>query len=196
MSNNKIETLRQKVKDVESRHSLSTQTSGFERQSEDYFSDAADFESLNIKEDDTPKRIRWSAMELLARREHSVKELINKLIKRYPDNSEDIANCIGVLTRESLQSDERFCEAYVAMRKRKGYGPQRIAAELRERGVCEGLAKEQLKSPDNDWFSVLEIAWQRKFHGRQPMDLKEKAKQIRFLNYRGFYSSDIQELLG
>lgn len=194
MSNKKIETLRQKVKDVESRHSSSTQAPDVARQSEDYFSGAADFESLSTK-DDTPKRIRWSAMELLARREHSVKELTNKLLKRYPENPQEITDCVVALSEDNLQSDKRFCEAYVAMRKRKGYGPQRIAAELRERGVSETLAKPQLRDPENDWFATAADVWQRKFHGHQPQDLKEKARQIRFLTYRGFYSSHIQELL-
>lgn len=191
MSNNSIEVLRQKVREIEADHAPQSNCG---TTSNDDFSGTVDFESANSS-NDINKRVRWSAMELLARREHSVRELTNKLLKRFPDNPVQISECVAALTQDNLQSDSRFCEAYVAMRKRKGYGPQRIAAELRERGVNESLSKAQLRDPEHDWFTAAEEVWARKFHGNSPQDLKEKARQMRFLSYRGFYSSHIQAIL-
>jgi regulatory protein len=140
---------------------------------------------LVLRPDDF-RRIKWSAMELLARREHSVKELKAKLIKRYPEGFADIEQCLIDLQSASLQSDARFCEAYVSMRSKKGFGPLRIVEELRNRGVAEALLYKEIFNRRYDWFEVATIIWQKKFKGIQARDLKEKAKQIRFLHYRGF----------
>lgn len=133
-------------------------------------------------------------MELLSRREHSARELTNKLKQRYSDHPADISSCVQALSEEGLQSDDRYCEAYVAMRKRKGYGPQRIMAELREKGVAEGLAKSEVYEKELDWYGSAFEVWQKKFRETWPQDAKEKAKQIRFLSYRGFSQSHINEI--
>jgi regulatory protein len=194
MGNETISALRQKVGEIESRRNSLASEANTSSLARDQFSGSTDFDSLT-KKDDTGKSIRWSAMDLLARREHSAKELTNKLLKRYPEGAQEIADCIAALSEDNLQSDSRFCESYVYMRKRKGYGPQRIAAELRDRGVSETMAKEELNNPEYDWFASLGMAWQKKFHGKYPQDLKDKVRQVRFLTYRGFYSSHIHEFL-
>lgn len=140
------------------------------------------------------RQIRWTGMEILARREHSRRELQQKLTLRYPDSGILIEEVIDDLKTELLQSDERYTEAYVAMRKRKGYGPQRIQQELKEKGVEQSLVLDELCKLEHDWFSQAEHVLRKKF--QEPAgEMKERAKQIRFLQYRGFTHDQIQEAM-
>ena len=47
---------------------------------------------------------------------------------------------------------------------------------------------------DFDWASIIKLAWQKKFSG-PPEDYQEKAKQARFLEYRGFSADSIMRFL-
>jgi regulatory protein len=87
---------------------------------------------------------------------------------------------------ERLQSDARFAESYARQRADKGYGPVRLREELRERGVTEAevdVALEQLKV---DWRVLATRVMQKKFGLDAPVDIKEKARRARFMQYRGF----------
>ena len=88
---------------------------------------------------------RLAAMNLLAYREHSRAELVAKLIGRSFDVSE-IDAALDILENEHLLSDERFAQAYVRMRSRKGFGPIRIRQELQERGISRELIVTYLTS--------------------------------------------------
>jgi regulatory protein len=134
------------------------------------------------------------AVRMLARREHSALELRHKLSQRGVTDTE-IDNTISRLQQEGLQSDERFAEAYVHSRSGKGYGPLRIAAELRERGVDDGIAERCLDRNDERWQSLLQQAHQRKFGDRVIVDFQDRVRRIRFLQYRGFELDKINRLL-
>jgi len=130
-----------------------------------------------------------TAVGLLARREHSLKELTTKLRSR----GAEVALIESVLERligERLQSDERYTEAYLRMRSEKGYGPQRIVVELRERGISDALISAQFRQAESsgelDWFERAATAYRKKFGIRPIEDIKERAKRMRFLQYRGF----------
>ncbi len=82
--------------------------------------------------------IRIAAMNLLARREHSAKELLTKLTSKF-GVIDDIGEVIEKLTDDGLQSDLRFAEAFVRMRKRQGKGVVIIRAELHERGISQQI---------------------------------------------------------
>jgi regulatory protein len=110
-----------------------------------------------------------TALRLLARREHSELELRHKLKGRnFAGNIVDTV--IMQLVDEGLLSDHRFAEVYIRGRFERGYGPLRIRAELRERGVS-GDSAEQF-----------------------PGDYRERARQKRFLQQRGFSSDQIQSV--
>ena len=81
------------------------------------------------------------------------------------------------------------------MRSKKGFGPLRIAEELRERGVADALSYKELFKSQYDWFEVATIVWQKKFKGVQARDVKDKSKQVRFLHYRGFGYEYISHLM-
>ncbi|MDH5710501.1 MAG: recombination regulator RecX [Gammaproteobacteria bacterium] len=135
------------------------------------------------------------AVRLLARREHSVEELRQKLVRREFD-SDEIASALLELQQGDWQSDERFTEAYVRARRLKGYGQLRIAAELRERGVSEQIADRYLYTDTAIWLETLEQEYQKKYHGIRYEDYQEKARRMRFLQYRGFSIDQINEVIG
>lgn len=135
--------------------------------------------------------IRMSAMSFLAMREHSVKELKDKLGRKFA-SVELIDQAIAGLIEQNLQSDERFAQAFVAMRQRQGKGPVIIKMELREKGVDAGLINLHVDESDSVWFELSRDVWHKKFRGAIPAGAQERAKQMRFLHSRGFSSRHIQ----
>lgn len=137
----------------------------------------------------TTSDIRLAAMNLLAMREHSAYELRKKLAPRFEGT--DVTEAIAVLTEENLQSDARYTEAFITMRKRQGKGPVRIALELKEKGIGEALINLYLNTTDQDWFELAAAERHKRFGIPEPRDMKEKARQMRFLQYRGFTQPQI-----
>ena len=125
------------------------------------------------------------AVRLLSRREHSAFEIRDKLQKRDFDENE-IAQAIVELQQGGWLSDERFAEAYIRMRQLKGFGPIRIAIELNERGVDEIIVDEYLHADDEAWQQTLVQQYRKKYRNKAIADYNDKAKRIRFLQYRGF----------
>ena len=131
---------------------------------------------------------------MLARREHSAFEIRRKL-KQKDISEAEIDEAVDRLQHEGLLSDERYAESYIHMRRGKGYGPLRIALELRERGVAESSYAHCLYASDMDWHAVLKAAYDKKYGGKQCEDYREKAKRVRYLQYRGFSLDDIHDLV-
>ncbi len=77
--------------------------------------------------------VRLAAMNLLARREHSRREMQRKLGRRFPPELLDTA--LNRLQEERLLCDSRFAECFLRQRAGRGFGPQRIRHELRERAL-------------------------------------------------------------
>ena len=134
------------------------------------------------------------AVKLLSRREHSAHEIREKLRQREFDEGE-IELAIEELKAGCWLSDERFAEAYIRMRQLKGFGPLRIAMELKERGVDELIVEGQLDTNDASWMQILEQQYQKKYRNRAIEDYNEKAKRIRFLQYRGFTLDAIYQVV-
>ncbi len=132
------------------------------------------------------------AMNLLSRREHSVAELKIKLAARELD-PEDIDDAVDKLIKEGLVSDERFAEGFVAYRMRRGQGPVRIRGELIQRGIGEDLISNFLDSCSGDWFDSVRAVREKRFGPECPADFKERARQSKFLQYRGFTSEQIRQ---
>jgi regulatory protein len=138
-----------------------------------------------------PTEARKKAMDYLARREHGRTELIHKLTKfGFEFDVADAA--VAQLVDDGLQSDARFAEAFVRSRIGQGKGPSRIRAELREHGLSDGVIDIALAEAEQDWFELAIDVRLKKFGGEKPADFKEKARQMRFLQSRGFDSDQIQ----
>jgi len=134
------------------------------------------------------------AVKLLSRREHSALEIRDKLLKRDFDE-EEIALAISELQQGGWLSDERFAEAYIRMRQQKGFGPIRIAIELNERGVKESVSDVYLQPDDKIWLQILKQQYKKKYKNKSIEDYNDKAKRIRFLQYRGFTLDKIYQVI-
>lgn len=137
--------------------------------------------------------VREQAVRLLARREHSRRELERKLARRGHD-ADTVAAVMDGLAAEGLLSDTRFAEAYARSRVERGCGPLRIEAELAERGVAPELARPLLDDDADTWLARCREAHARRF-GRAPGDLRERSRQSRFLASRGFTGEQIRRTL-
>ncbi|OMH28375.1 regulatory protein RecX [Motiliproteus sp. MSK22-1] len=138
--------------------------------------------------------IRNSALGLLARREHSRKELVDKLMRRTRDLGQ-VESLLDQLHEQGLQSDSRFAESFVRSRVSRGQGPSRIQQDLRQRGVCQDIISRVMEEQDVDWYRVaLEVRCKR-FGMEKPVDRKAYAQQVRFLLYRGFSYDQVQEAI-
>ena len=133
-------------------------------------------------------------MRLLAGREHSSSELRRKLLDRGCESAA-VERILAGLREKRLLSDERFAESYVEQRVGKGYGPLRIRAELRERGIEGPLIDRLLALDDADWLERLAEIHKKKFGSRPPGTRAELARQARFLEYRGFSTSQVCRFL-
>ncbi len=138
-----------------------------------------------------PKEARKKAMDYLARREYGHDELIVKLASAGFDNAV-AATVVGTLRDENLQCDQRFAETFVQSRVSQGKGPVRIRQELRERGLRSAVVDDALDQTAADWFELALAIRVKKFGHERPGDFKEKARQMRFLQYRGFEQEHIQ----
>lgn len=132
------------------------------------------------------------ALDWLARREHTRQELRVKLVKK--GCAETLAEqIVCALAVEGLVSDERFTESLMRVRRSRGYGPLRIRHELREKGVPTLVIEQWLDVPARDWIEDLKRVRRKKFGSAHPKSYAERAKQARFLQYRGFTSEQIQQ---
>ena len=142
--------------------------------------------------DEDRQSCRRRAMDLLARREHSRVELEQKL-KAKGFAPDAIPEVLDALESEGLLSSERFAESFVASRYARGQGPVRIRRELAERGVPE--PGRWLDDGRFDWDELASETRRRRFGDALPADFREKAKQARFLEYRGFSQAQIRRAL-
>ena len=141
-----------------------------------------------------PADIRRSAMNLLARREHSQRELREKLKSRFAE-PELIEDVLAALANENLQSDQRFAESFVRQRLSRGYGPLRLRQEIKQRGLCDGDLDAALASLEPDWIELAERCYRKKFGAGPAADIQEKARRGRFMSYRGFARDHYEHLV-
>lgn len=146
------------------------------------------------------------AVGLLARREHSEAELIEKLSAREFSNV-DIDETIELLHEKDYLSDERFAASCCRYRANRGYGWHYIVNELKQKGVCTTIIQNLRESCEIDWYLQAELAYNKRFgikdsaeinlddsldkKTKQKLIEKDKAKKIRFLQYRGFSTDEI-----
>ena len=141
-----------------------------------------------------PVDIRYAAIDFLSRREHSRTELLQKLNRRFPDNAL-IETVLDELVEEGLQSDERYVEMFIRQRANRGYGPLRIRQEMREKGIQRDLVENHLYSEEWGWLQMAVATRQKKFGLDKAKDFKTQAKQMRFLQYRGFDSDTVRKVV-
>lgn len=141
--------------------------------------------------------VRRAAMNLLARREHSLHELLQKLSEKFPDFDKNnvLLPALQDLRDDNLQSDARFAEAYVRYRSTRGFGPQKIAAELYARKLDDDLLHKVLYEDGPDWLAVCSDVLAKKFRIKSNADDVERMYWQRFLQQRGFDQDDIRKAI-
>lgn len=139
-----------------------------------------------------PSSLRERALGYLARREHSRFELTKKLEVAGFD-PEAIRPVLDAFEEKNWLSDRRFAESWIADHRAR-HGRIRLAYDLRKRGVSETLIEATLNAnPDGELERARQV-WEKKF-GAPPRDPAEKARQIRFLQGRGFAPETIRRAM-
>ena len=141
----------------------------------------------------TAADLRERALRLLARREHSRAELMHKL-EAAGFGREEINLLLDNFETRNWLSDQRFAESYVADHRART-GSIKLAYDLRQRGVSDTIIKAVLNENRDSEFERAREVWQKKF-GSMPADAAEKAKQIRFMQSRGFTGEVIRRTIG
>ena len=132
------------------------------------------------------------ALDILSRREHSTKELVIKLEKKFTSNT-DILLTVSKLKKNNLLNDIRFTESYVAARKRKGFGPKKIEFELISKGIKDSDISYVL-SEETGWGELAKKAFNKKFKNGPSNEINQKLKQKNFLKNRGFTFQEIESV--
>ncbi|MBI5437365.1 MAG: recombination regulator RecX [Nitrosomonadales bacterium] len=135
--------------------------------------------------------LRARALQYLARREYSRADLRGKLLphaemdgdpgQTQPENLDAL---LDDLTACGWLSDARAATQLLHA-KRSRFGIQRISHELRQKGIPEELIADALPGLKESELEAAREVWQKKF-GVLPQDTMEKARQMRFLQSRGF----------
>lgn len=149
---------------------------------------------MKTESEDPEYLVRAQALKLLARREHSRRELTLKLIKRkFP--ADRIEAVLDEYEREGWLDDERFADIYARQRRDSGYGPLKIESDLQQRGVFS-LPESIASMDDADWVELATRARNRRF-GLIPdaLEWDEKVRQGRFLLRRGFTGDQVGQAL-
>lgn len=145
--------------------------------------------------------IRNACLRLLAVRDHSKTELLNKLAVKGFDKA-FAQTVVDELTEEGWQDDSRYAESYARSRIVKGYGPVRITYELRLHGIELGLKgngasfdlEAIAQAEAGGWGELLERVYRKKYRPVSTLTYGEWSRRSRFLTQRGFSGDMIAEL--
>ena len=135
--------------------------------------------------------LRVRALQLLARRDYSRAELKGKLAAE-AESEEELDHVLATLQSERLLSDERYAAQRVAARGNR-YGNARLKQELRQKGVTDEDIETALPEAGDETERCRAI-WAKKF-GHLPETAEDRAKQMRFLQYRGFSGEAIRRVM-
>ena len=137
-------------------------------------------------------KLRARALQALARRELSRAELHAKLLPHVVE-TDDVVGLLDDLQKRGWLSDARAMEQIVSIRRRR-FGTQRITHELRQKGISDDLISTVVQDLKQGELESAREVWQKKFDA-PPQEQKEKARQIRFLQSRGFSMEVIFKVL-
>ena len=138
------------------------------------------------------RSLRERALGFLARREHSRTELRRKLAP-HAESPEELDALLADLIQRRFLSESRFAEARAHVLARK-FGAARIEHDLRAKGISDEAAASAAREARITEFDRALDIWRRKF-GAQASDLKQRARQARFLLARGFSTEVINRIL-
>jgi regulatory protein len=135
-----------------------------------------------------------AAVAMLARRDYACGELRLKLAAR-GFAAEATESVIAALRSEGFLDDDRFARNYVSYHAARGQGPLRIAAELRRLELTPAAIQGALEVGP-DWNALARKVCHSKFGPQAATQWPDKARQARFLHYRGFSADHIRAAVG
>ena len=152
----------------------------------------------------TQSVVRERAMRLLVHREHGRKELAKKLLQR--ELPQDLIDSVlDQLAEEGLQCDIRFAESYTRMRVDRGYGANKVRADLQSRGLDQSVVEDAIRDSGADWTAIASNALSKKFEGSKletrefdgssAVSAKTRARMQRYLYQRGFDAEQIRSAM-
>lgn len=138
---------------------------------------------------------RNKALQCLGQREHSHKELRQKLTSAGCEVA--MADCVlKSLAEQGYLDDLRYAEALVSKRQRQGYGPRWIKQELQQSGIDSEIQSNVLDPDTRDWQQTAQQVYRKKYGNRPIADAKEKARRVRFMTGKGFSYDHLRNVLG
>lgn len=140
-----------------------------------------------MSEEETLAAMRRAAMNWLSRRDYARDELATRLQRKFGERA-PVEPVLDWLQEQNFLNEQRFAEAFVRSRIERGQGQMRIRQELTQRGLQDERVEQVLDEADCDWFELARQVHRRRFRQGPGGDRKEKARQLRFLQYRGFSS--------
>src|SRR5690606_3563096 len=157
--------------------------------------DQDDFEQLVPKPKRQGPSLKARAVAMLSRREHSRVELARKLAPHAdPDDPAQLEHVLDELQRDNWLSNERFAQNLVHRRAPRK-GAALVIQELRQHGLTDEQLSDIRHELQNTEVQRATEVWQKKF-GRPPVDVKDHARQFRFLASRGFSPQCLRQILG
>jgi regulatory protein len=141
-----------------------------------------------------PKRSAYDkALGLLARREHSRKELKTKL-RQGGYEGEETVDALDRLGAQHYQDDDRFAEVLLRSRIGQGYGPMRLRVELKSHGLADARIRELMDEAEVDWDASAAAQLRRRYGGAGTSDPAERNRRAQFLLRRGFAAATVRRV--
>ncbi|WP_430389061.1 regulatory protein RecX [Dyella sp. 20L07] len=133
------------------------------------------------------------ALGLLARREHSRRELKLKL-RQGGYEGDEAGAALDRLGEQHYQDDDRFAEMLVRSRVAQGYGPMRLRAELKSHGLADARIRALLDAAEVDWAATAAGQLRRRYGAAATPDPEERARRAQFLLRRGFPAATVRSV--
>jgi regulatory protein len=149
-------------------------------------------QSQKPRQEKPPASLRARALRLLARREHSRLELQRKLAP-HAEDADELERLLDDLTRRGWLAEERVAEQLIHARRGR-FGSGRIRQELLAKGVAEEVVAAVLPQLKDSDLEAARSVWRRKF-GTPPRSAADRARQVRFMQGRGFALETILKVI-
>lgn len=136
--------------------------------------------------------LRAKAQQLLAQREHGTQELIRKLSYKHPNCLDWIEEIVAELSDSDWLNEVRYVQAFIRKEIGLGHGQHHIQQALQQKAANAEVVGQCLQEADVDWLELAVAVRVKKFGAALPKAASDVAKQMRFLNYRGFDSDTVR----
>ena len=136
--------------------------------------------------------LKGRALRLLSQREHSRKELEQKL-KPHEETPGELAEALDFLAAKDFINEKRVVESVVNRRSTK-LGAARVRQELMAKGLPADDIADAVQAMRGTEFERALVVWRKKF-GAPPSDASERGKQVRFLVSRGFAAEVVRRVV-